>query len=110
MCRYPFGSGGNRVWIRLYFPVRTSSATTSRIKSEGAGVLIEAVIVIARSYRRTRWRTTFVLHVAGLKCSHVCHPERSEGPLTRRLDCADNKGHSTCLFDVPRSVRDDMKE
>src|SRR6266542_4676003 len=73
MCRYPFGSGGNRVWIWLYFPVRTSSATTSRIKSEGAGVSIEAVIVIARSYRRTRWRTTFLLNVAGPKCSHVCH-------------------------------------
>src|ERR671919_582673 len=34
--------------IRSYFPARTSSATMSRIKSEGVGMLVEAVIVIAR--------------------------------------------------------------
>src|SRR6266404_9455145 len=38
MCKYPFGSGGKRVRICLYFPVRTSSATMSRIKSDGLSV------------------------------------------------------------------------
>src|SRR6266566_9021375 len=44
MCRYPFGSGGKRVMICLYFPARTSSATMSRIKSEGLPVSVVIVI------------------------------------------------------------------
>jgi hypothetical protein len=34
--RKPFGSGGNRVWLNEYLPALKSSATMSRIKSEGA--------------------------------------------------------------------------
>src|ERR1700759_3940577 len=37
MCKYPFGSGGKRVWMRGYFCSPTCFATISRIKSDGAG-------------------------------------------------------------------------
>ena len=33
MCRYPLGSGGNRVTTRPVFPAATSAATISRMKS-----------------------------------------------------------------------------
>ena len=34
--------GGERVWILVYFPVRKSSATISRMKSDGAGDVVSS--------------------------------------------------------------------
>src|SRR5262245_10429821 len=52
MCRYPFGSGGNRVCTRPPCrPLRWSSATISRTKSSGAaGAEVPASNSISQLY------------------------------------------------------------
>ena len=65
-----------------------------------------ALNCFAEHRRAAMWKVEETLH-DDLLTHNGCHPERSEGPLSRSFGHTGNKEHSITLCEVPRSARDD---
>jgi error-prone DNA polymerase len=60
----------------------------------------------AKHRRAAMWKVEETIH-DDLLTNHLCHPERSEGPLLRSCDHAMDRKYSVTLCEIPRSARDD---
>src|SRR2546429_674234 len=65
-----------------------------------------ALNCFAEHRRAAMWKVEETLH-DDLLTHNGCHPERSEGPLSRSFGHTGNKEHSITLCEVPRSAWDD---
>ena len=65
-----------------------------------------ALNCFAEHRRAAMWDVEETMH-DDLLTNHVCHPERSEGPLLRSFDYATYREYSITLCEIPRSARDD---
>src|SRR6184192_1785863 len=63
-----------------------------------------ALNCFAEHRRAAMWKVEETLH-DDLLTHNGCHPERSEGPLSRSFGHTGNKEHSITLCEVPRSAR-----